>query len=473
MKTLETDVCVIGAGSGGLSLAAAAAGLGLRVVLVERGAMGGECLNTGCVPSKALLAAAHAAQRMRTAAALGVSTAGPPQVDFAAVRRHVQGAIAAIAPHDSQERFESLGVTVIRASARFVDARTAEADACRIRARRFVVATGSHPVLPDLPGLDTVEVLTNESVFDLPDLPRHLVVLGGGPVGCEMAQAFRRLGAQVTLIARSHLLPRDDGDLSAVVTAALRADGVAVHEQATVRAVERDGEGVALVLENGVRLAGSHLLVATGRRPAVEGLGLEAAGVAVTASGVQVDARLRTTNPRIFAVGDVAGQGQFTHLAAHHAARVVQAMLFRLPLGRDRAPIPHVTYTDPELAQVGLTEAQARARHGDRIRVLHARFSDNDRARCEGRDDGLLKVVTDRRGRVLGAGIAGPSAGDLLAPWILAVGGKVGLRALAGMVMPYPTRGEVTKQAAGSYYKDALFAPRTRAVVRFLMRLGR
>ncbi|MGC2857021.1 dihydrolipoyl dehydrogenase family protein [Novispirillum sp. DQ9] len=469
MTLLEADVCVIGAGSGGLSVAAGAAQLGVRTVLVERGAMGGDCLNTGCVPSKALLAAAHAAQAARDAAALGV--VARPEIDFAAVHRHVHGAIAAIAPHDSQERFEGLGVTVLREDARFLDARTLRAGAVTVRARRFVLATGSRPLVPDLPGLARVPFLTNETVFTLTERPRHLIVLGGGPIGCELAQAFRRLGAQVTLVARSRLLPREDPDLGAMVAARLRREGVEVREHASAHAVEPDAEGVALAV-GGHRLTGSHLLVATGRRPTVEGLGLEAAGVVVEARGVRVDGRLRTSNRRIFAVGDVAGQGQFTHLAGHHAARVVRAMLFRLP-GGGGAAIPRVTYTDPELAQVGLTESQARAEHGDGVRVLAAPFADNDRARCEARTDGLLKVVTTRRGRVLGAGIVGAAAGDLLVPWILAVDGVVPLRALAGMVVPYPTRGEVTKRAAGAYYKESLFSPRSRAVVRFLMGLTR
>lgn len=471
MREVRTDVCVIGAGSGGLSVAAGAAQLGVRTVLIERGAMGGDCLNTGCVPSKALLAAAHAAQAARDAAALGVRAV--PEVDFAAVRRHVHGTIAAIAPHDSQERFESLGVTVLRAEACFTDDRTVRAGDAVVRARRFVLATGSRPLRPDLPGLAGVPVLTTESVFALDALPRHLLVVGGGPVGCELAQAFRRLGADVTLIVRSRLLPREDPDLAAVVAARLRHEGVSVLEHAAAARVEPvDGGGVAVVV-GGRRLAGSHLLVATGRRPTVEGLGLEAAGVAVEARGVRVDPRMRTTNPRIFAVGDVAGQGQFTHLAGHHAARVVQAMLFRLPLGRSGAAIPRVTYTDPELAQVGLTESQARAVQGDGIRVLTAPLAENDRARCEGRPEGLLKVVVSRHGRVLGAGLAGAQAGDALAPWILAVDGAVPLRRLAGMVLPYPTRGEVTKRAAAAYYKESLFSPRSRAVVRFLMRLAR
>lgn len=475
MREIVTDVCVIGAGSGGLSVAAGAAQLGVRTVLIERGAMGGDCLNTGCVPSKALLAAAHAAQAARDAVALGVFAT--PEVDFAAVRRHVQGTIAAIAPHDSQERFEGLGVTVLREEARFTDARTVRAGNAVVRAKRFVLATGSRPLVPEVPGLSGVPFLTNESVFALEALPRHLIVLGGGPIGCELAQGFRRLGARVTLVVRARLLPREDGDLAAVVAARLRHDGVAVVEHGTVERVEAAGDGVAVVAGRH-RIEGSHLLVATGRRPTVEGLGLDAAGVMVEPRGVRVDHRLRTTNPRIFAVGDVAGQGQFTHLAGHHAARVVRAMLFRLPAGRgarggDGAAIPRVTYTDPELAQVGLSESQARAAHGDGIRVLTAPLADNDRARCEGRADGLLKVVTTRRGRVLGAGLAGAQAGDALAPWILAVDGAVPLRKLAGMVLPYPTRGEVTKRAAGAYYKESLFSPRTRAVVRFLMRLAR
>lgn len=463
-RVIDTDVCVIGAGSGGLSVAAGAAQLGARVVLIERGAMGGDCLNTGCVPSKSLLAAAHAAEAVRRAEALGVRV-GPPAVDFPAVMAHVRSVIAGIAPHDSQERFEGLGVTVLRTAARFSGPREIRAGDAVVRFKRAVVATGSRPAVPAVEGLDGASLLTNETVFALTERPEHLVILGGGPIGAELGQAFHRLGARVSVVAGRRLLPRDDAELVAVLR-----DGFGPTLYEGDRAVAVTGPA-HLRLESGAEVAGSHLLVAAGRRPNVEGLDLEAAGIAWTADGITVDAGLRTANRAVYAIGDVIDGPKFTHLAGHHAGLVIRSMLFRLPARLDLSALPHVTYTDPELAQVGLTEAAARERHGDRVGVLHGAFADNDRARAEGRTEGRIKVVHDRRGRVLGAGIAGPQAGDLLLPWVAAVAEKRSVKHLATLIAPYPTLSEVTKRAAGSYYTPKLFSDRTRALVRLLLRL--
>src|SRR6185369_6106924 len=295
--------CVIGAGTAGLVTAAGASQLGAPTVLIEAERMGGDCLNSGCVPSKALLAAAHAATAHRRAAAFGLTQA-PPVVDFAKVQAHVQGVIEAIAPNDSEERFAGLGVQVIRARARFTGPREVTAGDTRIRARRFVIATGSAPAVPPIPGLADLPYLTNETVFDLDRLPDHLLVMGGGPIGCELAQAFRRLGAKVSLVEMASLLPKDDPELVAVLRRALIADGVALYEGHKVLSAEASGAGIALEIEGvkgSSRLEGSHLLVAAGRKPRVADLGLEAAGIAFSAKGVQVDARLRTTNRRVYA----------------------------------------------------------------------------------------------------------------------------------------------------------------------------
>ncbi len=465
-RVIDTDVCVVGAGSGGLSVAAGAAQMGARVVLIERGAMGGDCLNSGCVPSKALIAAARAAEDARRAAAFGVRAT--PEIDFAAVMAHVRGVVAGIAPHDSQERFEGLGVTVLRDTARFTGPREVAAGAVRVRFKRAVIATGSRPLLTPIDGLAAVPFLTNESVFSLSTLPRHLIVAGGGPIGVELGQAFARLGSRVTLVAGDGLLPRDDADLVAALRPSL---GAAVLEGRRVAGVAGAADGVRVRLDDGAELTGSHLLVAAGRRPNVEDLDLDRAGIAWTAKGVAVDRGLRTTNRAVYAVGDVLDGPRYTHLAGHHAGLVIRSMLFRLPARLDLSAVPHVTYTDPELAQVGLNEAAARARHGDGVGVLRWSFADNDRARAEGRSDGLIKVAHDRRGRVLGAGLAGPGAGELLLPWILAVAERRSVKHLATVVAPYPTRSEVTKRAAGSYYAAALFSARAKALVRLLLRL--
>jgi pyruvate/2-oxoglutarate dehydrogenase complex dihydrolipoamide dehydrogenase (E3) component len=464
------DLCVIGAGSGGLAVAAGAAQMGAEVVLVERGIMGGDCLNFGCVPSKSLLAAARIADLWRRGAGLGIAYARP-RIDFAAVADSVQRVIAEIAPNDSVERFEGLGVRVLRAEARFTSPRTVHAGGVEIRPRRFVIATGSQPAVPPIPGLDDVPYLTNETVFANHDLPEHLIVIGGGPIGIEMAQAHRRLGARVTVLDVGPLLPRDDPELSAILAGRLSSEGIVVRPGIEIADIGRTEKTVAVRLASGERISGSHLLVAAGRRPTIEGLDLAAAGIAATAQGITVDARLRTTNRRVFAIGDVVGGPQFTHVALYHAGIVIRNALFRIPAKVDYRALPWVTYTDPELAQVGLTEAGSRAIEGA-PRVLRWRFAENDRAQTERETEGMVKVVTRGNGHILGASILGAGAGDLILPWALAISQKLKIGALANLIVPYPTRGEASKRAAGSYYTPTLFSARTRRLVRLLARLG-
>lgn len=465
---LETDICVIGAGAGGLSVAAGAVQMGARTVLVEGGQMGGDCLNHGCVPSKALLAAARAAEAQRRP---GPGTAPvQPEVDFAAAQAHVARTIAAIAPHDSQERFEGLGVRVIRDWARFVSPSEVQAGDLRIRARRFVIATGSRPAVPPVPGLDGVPWLTNESLFALTEVPGHLLILGGGPIGLEMAQAHRRLGAQVTVVEGARALGREDPEAAALVLAALRREGVQVIEGAQVERARGRAGAIELQVAGGTILIGTHLLVAAGRVPALDRLNLDAAGVRHDRAGVTVDAGLRSSNRRVYAVGDAAGQGQFTHLAGYHAGLVVRSALFGLPARVRTDHIPRVTYTDPELAQVGLTESEARARHGARLTVLRLGFEASDRAQAEGRTEGLLKVMAVA-GRPVGATIAGPGAGEQIALWSLMLANRMKLTALAGTVLPYPTMAELSKRTASTYFTPRLFDnPLIKRVVRVVQR---
>ncbi|MQX35417.1 dihydrolipoyl dehydrogenase family protein [Roseospira navarrensis] len=473
---LRPDLCVIGAGAAGLTVAAGGAQMGASVVLIEKGEMGGDCLNVGCVPSKALLAAGAAAQAARDAGRFGVRLP-EPEIDFPAVMAHMRDVIAGIAPMDSVERFEGLGVTVLHDRARFVDARTVETDdGTRIRARRFVVATGSRPAVPPIPGLETVPYLTNETVFGLTERPAHLLILGGGPIGCELAQAFRRLGTRVTLVEGGRILGRDDPDLTAVVRDRLTGEGVDLREGWRAGPVAPTDAGVRVHLSDRAgretAVDGSHLLVALGRQPVTDTLDLNGGHIGHTEKGITVDEGLRTSNRRVYAIGDVAGGPQFTHVAGYHGALVLKSALFRLPIKASATPIPHVTYTDPELAAVGLSEAQARERHGDGIRVLRWTFEDNDRARCERATEGFVKLVTDRRGRLLGVGIVGRHAGEVLAPWILALHKRMKAGALATMVAPYPTLSETTKRTAGSYFTPGLFSGRTQRLVRLLARLG-
>jgi pyruvate/2-oxoglutarate dehydrogenase complex dihydrolipoamide dehydrogenase (E3) component len=473
-RVIRADLCVIGAGSGGLSVAAGAAQMGARVVLVEKHKMGGDCLNTGCVPSKALLAAAHVAEVVRGGARFGVNGM-EPEVDFAAVRDHLRDVIAGIEPHDSVERFEGLGVTVIKAAARFTGPREVVAGDATLRARRFVVATGSSPALPPVPGLESVPVLTNETIFELGERPEHLIVIGGGPIGAELAQAHRRLGARVTVLEMFSLLGRDDPEAVEIVRGRLVAEGIDLREGVRIGGVEPRGNEIAVTLDGAAgaeeAIVGSHLLVAAGRRANLEGLDLEAAGIDHGPQGITVDARLRTSNRRVFAIGDVTGGYQFTHMAGYQAGIVIRNALFRLPAKVRYHAVPWVTYTDPELAHVGLSEAAAEDEHGA-VTVLRWRFDENDRARAERDTEGLIKVVVGRRGRILGATIAGRNAGELILPWVLAVDQGLKIGAMANLIAPYPTLGEVSKRVAGSYYTPALFAARTKRLVRALQRLG-
>ena len=472
-EVLNVDVCVIGAGSGGLSVAAGAVQMGASVALIEKGEMGGDCLNTGCVPSKALLAAAEKAQGMREAGLFGIESI-KPSVDWEAVTRHVHEVIAAIAPNDSVERFESLGVTVIQAAASFVDEQTIEAGDVKLRAKYFVIATGSSAFVPPIDGLDQVSYFTNENLFSNREPVEHLVVIGGGPIGLEMAQAHRRLGTKVTVLEVARLFMKDDPELAAIVVERLRSEGIMIHEGVENLRFEKRDKGASVfanVEGEEIKVDASHLLVATGRRANVNGLNLEAAGVSYSSRGVEVDVRLRSSNRRIFAIGDVAGPYQFTHMAAYQAGIVIRNMLFKLPAKVDYSAVPWVTYTDPELAHVGMSEADAKEA-GRGVRVLEWSFEENDRAQAERRTEGLIKVVTETNGRILGASIVGLHAGELLQPWVLAISQRMKIGAMASMIAPYPTLAEVNKRIAGSFYAEKLFSAGTKKVVRFLMRFS-
>ncbi len=470
MKRITTDICIIGAGSAGLSVAAGAAQMGAKVVLVEAGEMGGDCLNAGCVPSKALIAAAKHAHGMTTGAAFGV-TPVMPEVDFGAVKDHVARVIATIAPVDSQERFEGLGVHVIRARGAFTSATTLLAGDVEITARRFVVATGSRPFVPPIPGAEATPYFTNETIFDLREKPDHLIIIGGGPIGMEMAQAHRRLGCRVTVVEGARALGKDDPDCAAVVLARLRAEGVEMLEGVAVAQLSGHAGAVTVTLADGRVITGSHILMAVGRAVSVDGLNLEAAGVAYTRKGVTVGPDLRsTTNRRVYAAGDVAGGLQFTHVAGYHAGVLIRQMLFGLRAKATTRHIPWVTYTDPELAQVGLTEEAARKEYGAALTVIRQDFHHNDRAQTMGEAHGLLKVMVVK-GRPVGASLVGPQAGELIGLWALAIANRLKMGQIAGMVAPYPTLGEISKRAAGAYFTPSLFdSPRVKRIVGLVQR---
>lgn len=470
---LRPDLCVIGAGAGGLSVAASAALLGVPVVLIERAAMGGECLNAGCVPSKALIAAADAAAAVHRGAAFGVHAA-PPHVERAGVNAHIRSVVEAIAPVDSAARYRALGVTVLEGEARFVDPRTVQVGETRIIARRFVIAAGQGLSVPESPGLAEGPYLTSRTIFDLPVVPPRLVILGGGPVGVEMAQAHRRLGAEVTVIEAGTILAREDGEAVACLRRSLLAEGVTLLEKARVTRVSWGAAGAALDLDGeGVPslVQASHILVATGRKPEFAGLDLAAAGVAQDARGITVDAGLRTTNRRIYAVGDCTGASASTHGAGYHAGLVIRSALFRQRVRVVPALVPRVIYADPEIAAIGLSEGEARAAHKG-VQTLRWPFSENDRARAGGRTEGFVKVMVDSRRRILGVVIAGAHAGELIAPWVLAIRQGLNIDAMIDLVLPYPTLSEASRRAALQSLVPRLRSPWVGRLVRWLRLLG-
>ncbi|WP_306015472.1 NAD(P)/FAD-dependent oxidoreductase [Oceanicaulis sp. MMSF_3324] len=466
-ERIKADLAIIGAGAAGLVTASGAAQLGRKVVLFEAGEMGGDCLNYGCVPSKAILTAAHKVHAIREASKHGIHV-GEPSVDFARVRETIQQAITTIEPNDSQERFEGFGVRVVREYARFVSEDTVASDSVEVKAKRIVVATGTRAFIPPVEGLAGAPYLTNETIWSLEALPGHLIVMGGGPIGMELGQAFRRLGSKVTIIEAGEPLSRFESEHAALVTDQLMADGVILHTGKSAARVQTDDAGITVALSDGDVVSGSHLLVATGRKPVLDGLDLDVAGVETDARGIVCDDRLRTSNKRVLAAGDIAGKGGLTHLAGWHGSVIVRNLYYGLSTGQSSQPIPAAVYTDPPIAQIGLTEAQARDAHGDKVKVASWGFDDNDRAIAEGDVRGGVKLVLGKGGKVLGAHAAGARADDLIqiVSSVMAKGGTV--RDLTSPVAPYPTRGEIFKRAAGSYYEPVVFGSMAKLLARIL-----
>ena len=469
MERIKTDILVIGAGSGGLSVAAGASQMGAQVVLLEGHKMGGDCLNFGCVPSKALIASGKAAYAQSHAAQYGVADV-MPQVDYAAAKDHVQDVIAQIEPVDSQERFEGFGVRVIREFGAFISPTEVQAGEHVITARRVVIATGSRPFVPPIPGIENVPHETNETIFDLREKPDHLLIVGGGPIGMEMAQAHIRLGSKVTVIEGAKALGKDDPELATIVLDSLRAEGVEIVEDALADKITGEAGAIDIHTKDGRVFSGTHLLMAVGRKSNTENLNLDAAGIKTSKTGIQVDDSLRTTNKRVYAIGDVAGGLQFTHVAGYHAGVIIRSILFGLPSKAKTSHIPWATYTDPELAQIGLTEEQARQKHGSAMEVARFDYHHNDRAIAERKTKGLIKVMVVR-GRPVGVSIVGHQAGELINLWALALANNLKMSQVAAMVAPYPTIGEVNKRAAGAYFTPRLFDnPKVKRVVQFVQR---
>ncbi len=469
-EVVDADICVIGAGSGGLAVAAAAAAVGQRVVIVEKNRMGGGSLNYGSVPSKALLAAARRAQDMRTAGAFGISPVHPA-IDPEAVRAHVFGAMGSIAPNGSVERFTAMGIRIVPAAARFVDKATVEAGDLRIKARRYVIATGSSPEIPDIAGLENIGFFTNETIFDNARRLDRLVVLGGGSTALELALAHLRLGSSVAVIEPHAALADEDPELAAIAMRGLRAEGLEILEGTNVEKVEPIRQGVRLTLSSGGAIDATHVLIAGPRRPNISELNLAAAGIKFGPRGIAVNTALRTSNRRVFAIGDVTGAAHHTHAATYHANVFLKRALFRLRATQKPELAPRVTFTDPEIAWVGLSEAAARAKY-KRINVLRSAFAENDRAQAEGATVGHIKVVTNDRGLILGAGIVGPLASELIQVWGLAVAQKLSIRDMAECVTAYPTFAQINQRVSAARFAAAAGSPLVRFLVRFLGRFG-
>jgi pyruvate/2-oxoglutarate dehydrogenase complex dihydrolipoamide dehydrogenase (E3) component len=468
---------VVGAGTAGLVTAAIAGGLGARVALIERELMGGDCLNVGCVPSKSILAAARAWQAARDASVRYHGPAVSGEGDFAAVMERMRRIRADISPVDGAPRFrDEIGVDVFLGDARFVAEDAVEVDGRRLRFHRAVIATGARAALPPIEGLDGVGCLTNETIFSLTERPEHLAVIGGGPVGCELAQAFARFGARVTVIdSAPRILSHDDADAAEIVAAALRRDGVEILTEARVDSVRQDGAGKALrVIRGGesTEITASHLLVAAGRAPNVEGLGLEAAGVEFERKGIAVDERMRTSNPHVYAIGDVASRFQFTHAADAQARMVVRNALF---FGRGKASdlvIPWCTYTSPELAHVGIAADEV-AEAGDEVDTITIPLHDVDRARTDGTTEGFLRVhLKAGSDTILGATLVAEHAGDIISQVTQAMTAGTGLGKLGETIFPYPTTAEVLRRAADAWRRGKLTPVARRAFGLFFRARG-
>ncbi|PSC06269.1 dihydrolipoamide dehydrogenase [Alsobacter soli] len=470
---MKPDLCVIGAGVAGLSVASTAAALGASVVLVEHARMGGALVG-GAVAALALRASAEAAEAFRRATPFGIAAA-KPRVDWPRVRTHAEHVVGAAAGDLSEARCRALGVRVLRGEPRFVSPLTALLGDHTIQPRRFVLAVGSSPAAPDLPGLADTPFLTPEAVSDLPARPERLIVLGGEPVAVELAQALRRLGSEVAVAAPGRILERFDPELVAALAAALRREGVDIREIAPARGVSGGPDGVRVELQTGEVLTGSHLLVAAGRRVVTEGLDLDKAGVEADASGILVDRRLRTANKRVFAIGDCAGGphagDRCAHVAAHHAAVVIRNALFRWPARVETRALPLAVRTSPALATVGLSEAQALETRRA-VRILRWPYAESDRARAERLTEGEIKVITDKSGVILGASIVGARADELITTWTLAVKKGLSVADLRDLVVPYPTFSEIGQRAAASFDAPRARSPWLRRAVALLRRLG-
>lgn len=471
-EVLTPDFCIIGGGSGGLSFTAGAVQMGASVVLVEHKKMGGDCLNYGCVPSKALIAASKYGNSNKKSLEFGWNKT-ESKIDFKQVFNHIKSVIDSIAPHDSKERFEKLGAKVILDKGNFLDHSTLETKKHLIKAKKFIIATGSFPFIPPINGIDSVKYYTNENIFDLKELPKHLVVIGGGPIGVEISQAFNRLGSKVTILEGSFALPKDDPEATSKLKNILLAEGIIINEHVEILSTKQKDEKVEISYKNqedsnNKTILATHLLIATGRRANIKDLNLESAGVRQSRTAIEVDKNLRTSNSKIYAIGDCVGGYQFTHVAAYHAGIAIRNSIFKMRSSVKTNAIPWVTYTDPELAHVGYQESQLKDQNITH-KVLSMPFTENDRAQAEKKTEGMIKILVSPSGYILGATILGPNAGELIYPWVICIQNKLKISTIVNSIAPYPTFSDINKRVAGEFYKDKIFSPFMKKIVKFMM----
>lgn len=466
----KRDLVIIGGGAGGLVVASVAAQLGLKVTLIEKEKkLGGDCLHYGCVPSKTLIQAAKVASLMRRGEEFGLP-AIEPEVDLNRVNAHVRSVIEHIQQHDDPDRFRDYGCEVLFGAGEFIDPHTVKVNNETISSKRFVIATGSRPFVPPIEGLQEAGYLTNIEIFSLQKLPPRLVVLGGGPIGLEMAQAFCRLGSQVTVVERlPHLLPQEDPEIADALKEKLAEEGITFFTSVSAERVTRQGDSRTVFCSDNIKLECEQILVAVGRRPNIEELGLETAGISFSARGIEVDSRMRSSQKHIYAVGDVCGPYPFTHMAEYQAGIVISNAIFRFPKKADYRVVPWVTYTDPELARVGLTEQQA-IEQGITPTVLRFDFKDVDRALAEVETHGFSKLIT-HKGKILGASILGPHAGELIHEIVLAMQTGAKISDISAAIHAYPTLAQIHRRTVNTAYAPKLFSVRTVKLVKWINRL--
>lgn len=464
---IKTDICIIGAGSGGLSVAAGAVQMGARVVLCEGSEMGGDCLNYGCVPSKAIIEASRIIAKTNKAKEFGINI-NNVDIDYKRVQQHVKNVIAKIEPHDSVERFESLGVNVIQEYAKIVDQYTVKAGDNIIKAKYIVIATGSRASIPNIKGLDTVDYLTNETIFDLVEKPKHLMIIGGGPIGIELAEAHVLLGSKVTIFEASDtILGMLDHECREILLKELDSLGINIITNVNIDLIEQENQQIQIKCGSKF-YEGSHLLVAAGRQPNVEKLNLQDANISHSSRGIIVDNRLRTNYKNIYAIGDITGGYQFTHVAGYHAGIIIQNILFKLPAKVDYSSLPWSIYTTPEIAHVGQSISEAK---NAGAKILRIPYQDNDRAQASLSTNGLVKVAIDKKGYILGATIIGESASELMVQWTIAIKNKLKIKNMTSHIVAYPTLSELNKRLAGNYFTPTLYSSKVKTVVRFMMKI--